>query len=114
MKTIAATSQRPPILRPVDFVPLGDGTFRAIPRKPVELAPVNQAAKMTGVKRDAIYKLYETGFIRGTQASPRKLLIDVASLTTHMENATDPEFWTKDRHLRYFGTVPRASRRAAA
>ena len=60
----AATA--PPILTPLDFVSLSDGTFRAIPRKPVELASVAMAAKMTGAKKDAIYKLFETGFIRGT------------------------------------------------
>ena len=50
-----ATLQRPPILTPVGFVPLGDGTFRAVARKPVDPASVNQAAKMNGAKRDVIY-----------------------------------------------------------
>ena len=96
-----STSERGAILTPVDFVPLGDGTFRAVPRKPVELASVALAARMTGVRKDAIYKLYHAGFIRGTQASPRKLLIIMATLTQHLEDAADPEFWTRARHTRY-------------
>lgn len=95
-------SSRPPIFTPLDFIPLGDGTFKAVPRKPVELVNVSMAAKMTGVKRDAIYKLYQAGFVRGTQASPRKIMIYLASLLEHLERASDPEFWTADRRSKYF------------
>lgn len=94
------------ILSPLDFIPLGDGSFKATPRKPVELVNVSVAAKMTGVKRDALYKLYQAGFIKGTQASPRKILIYLASLLEHMEKASDPEFWTEVRRTRYFSGVP--------
>lgn len=93
------------ILSPLDFIPLGDGSFKAVPRKPVELVSVAQAAKMTGVKRDAIYKLFGSGFIRGTQASPKKILIYLASLVEHLDKASDPEFWTTDRRAKYFSGV---------
>ena len=102
-----STSQKqltkPILFAPVDFVPLGDGTFRTIPRKPIQLASVKDAARMTGVPRQTIYNLYQAGFIEGTQTSPRKITIYMASLVTHVEAAKDPEFWTKKRRLRFEG-----------
>ena len=65
-------TQRAAILTPLDFVPLGDGTFRAIPRKPVQMASVAQAAKLTGMRLHALYLLYRGGFIEGTQPAPGK------------------------------------------
>ena len=87
----------PTFLSAVDLVPVGDGSFKAIPRKPVELASVAQAAKLTGVPRDTIYSLYRAGFIEGTQASPRKITIFLATLYAHIEAAKDVEFWTPER-----------------
>ena len=87
----------------VDFVPLGDGSYRAIPRKPVEVASVAVASKLTGIPVKTIYQLYATGFIEGTQASPRKITIYLPSLTAHIEKAKDPEFWTRAHALRYDG-----------
>ena len=97
----AAPSYRPPIFTPVDFVPLGDGTFRAIPRKPVELAPAALASKMTGMPLKGLYQLYHAGFIDGTQATPRKILLNMASLLAHIEASKEPEFWTRERISRF-------------
>lgn len=89
------------MLAPVDFVSLGDSTFRAIPRKPVEIASVKVAAKLSGLPRQTIYNLYQAGFIQGTQASPRRITIYMASLYAHIEASKDPDYWTKARRLRF-------------
>ena len=101
MSTQSPGSPRPTILTPLDFVPLGDGTFRAIPRKPVQMVSVSQAAKLTGMRLHALYLLYRAGFIEGTQASPRKILLDVASLSKHIKESKAPGYWTRERVQRY-------------
>ena len=87
MPTQSLGNPRPTILTPLDFVPLGDGTFRAILRKPVQMVSGSQAAKLTGMR---LHALYRAGSIEGTQTSPRKILLDVASLSKHIEESKAP------------------------
>ncbi len=86
-----------------DVVPMGDGSFKAIPRKPVIEVAVAKAVKITGTSRDTIYRLYAAGLIRGKRPSPRKIVIDVESLRAHNEASRDPEYWTPERKKAFYG-----------
>ena len=69
------------------------------------MASVAQAAKLTGMRLHALYLLYRGGFIEGTQASPCKILLDVASLSKHIEESKVPGYWTRERVQRYETSV---------
>ena len=83
-----------------DFIPQGNGTFLAVPRKPVDRASITEAAKLSGLKRDTIYRLYISGFIQGSQPSPGKIIVDVVSLLEHIGKASEPDFWTPEQRMR--------------
>ena len=91
----------PPLLTACDLVPLGDGSYRAVPRRPTGKVTVTEATRLAGYPRASIYKLYHGGFVSGEFKSPRRLLIDVESLALHLEAVRDPEFWTPARRDRY-------------
>ena len=92
-----------PLMASCDFVPQGDGSYRAIPRKPLDKVTVREAVRLSNYSRDTIYRLYNSGFITGERQSPRRILIHVASLQAHILAARDPGFWTPERRLRYWG-----------
>lgn len=84
-----------------DLLPAGDGSFRAVPQKPLVMASITQAARTTGISRDTIYRLYKAGFIAGDQPSPKKIRIDMVSLQTHRRESLKEGFWTTERRTRY-------------
>ena len=89
-----------------DLLPSGDGTFRAVPQKPLVLASITQAARATGLSRDTVYRLYKAGFVKGDQPSPKKIRIDMASLHAHRTESLKEGFWTRERRSRYLTGVP--------
>ena len=98
------TSHRPTAARQrTTRGPQGDGSYRAIPRKPLDKVTVREAVRLSNYSRDTIYRLYNSGFITGERQSPRRILIHVASLQAHILAARDPGFWTPERRLRYWG-----------
>ena len=92
----------PPLLTACDFVPQGDGSYRAVPRKPQDKVTVKEAARLSDYPITSIYRLYRAAFITGERKSPRRILINVASLQAHLEAVRDPEFWTAERRQRYW------------
>ncbi len=84
-----------------DLLPAGDGSFRAVPQKPLVMASITQAARSTGLSRDTIYRLYKAGFIAGDQPSPKKIRVDMASLHTHRKESLKEGYWTPERLNRY-------------
>lgn len=86
-----------------DLVPLGDGSYKAIPRKPKQKVSVKEAARIANYPRSSIYRLFEAGFLQGERLSPRKIMIHVETLHAHLEAVRDPEFWTRARRDRYRG-----------
>ena len=84
-----------------DLLPAGDGSFRAVPQKPLVMASITQAARTTGLSRDTIYRLYKAGFVSGDQPSPKKIRIDMASLQTHRQASLKEGFWTRERRSRF-------------
>ena len=87
----------------LDLFPQGDGTFHAVPRKPVVLASITDAARSSGLSRDRIYRLFLHGFIAGDQSSPGKIMIDMASLAEHKQQSQEPGYWTPARRRQYRG-----------
>ena len=92
----------PPLLTSCDLVPLGDGSYRAVPRRPTGKVTVKEAARLASYSRAHIYLLYHGGFITGERQSPRKILIDVESLQAHLEAVRDPGFWNVERRDRFW------------
>lgn len=92
-----------PVLTACDFVLQGDGSYRAVPRKPRDKVTVREAARLANYSLGAVYRLYNAGFIKGERQSPRRILIGVESLQAHLEAVRDPGFWTDERKLRYWG-----------
>ena len=86
-----------------DFVPQGDGSYRAVPQAPVVLASITKAAQMTGKSRDTIYRLFQSGLVDGVQASPGKIEINMASLRAHYEKRRGPGTWSADCRRQYRG-----------
>jgi len=76
--------------------PQGDGSFVIRPGKPVAKLTLRQAAKRAGCSRTTIYRLYNTGILKGDRPSPRKIFIFADSLEQHLTNCQDPEFWQGD------------------
>ena len=91
-----------PLMASCDFVPQGDGTYRAVPRKPQDKIATKEAARVANYPLTSIYRLYRAGFITGERQSPRRILIDIASLRAHLEAVRDPEFWTAERKVHYW------------
>ena len=93
-----------PLLGFVDFVPQGDGTYRPVPRPPVQMVSITQAAKVTQKSREQIYRLYKTGFVTGDQSTPGKIMVDLQSLHAHLQGTRDdPDYWTPARLAQYRG-----------
>ncbi len=96
-----SASQPPTLSGAFDLLPTGDGSFRAVPQKPLVMASITQAARTTGISRDTIYRLYKAGFVAGDQPSPKKIRIDMTSLQTHRRESLREGYWTPERRTRY-------------
>jgi hypothetical protein len=90
------------VLATCDLVPLGDGSYKAVPRKSQQKVTVKEAARIANSSNATIYRLFESGFIEGERQSPRKIMIHVESLNAHLEAVRDPDFWTHARRKRYW------------
>ncbi len=99
----AVDSSQEAILTSCDVVPMGDGSFHVVPRRPQSKTTIKEAARMAHYSRDTIYRLFRSGFVTGERQSPRKILIDVESLQAHLEAVRKPDFWTPERRRRYWG-----------
>ena len=95
--------QLSPLLTACDLVPLGDGSFRAVPRRPAGKVTVKEAAKLANYPLTSIYRLYNGGFIDGERQSPRRILIDLGSLRAHLDTVReDADYWNDERRDRYW------------
>ena len=86
----------------MEFVPTGDGGYRARPIGPTCHDPiytVAQASKVLGIDAQGVRALYESNFIKGYNPTPGKLVLYVVSVLAHKQATESPEFWKKNRHL---------------
>jgi predicted DNA-binding transcriptional regulator AlpA len=74
-------------------LPQGDGSFSVKPEKPEEKLSIRRAAKLAGLSRETIYRLYRAGFLKGGRTSPRKTYILASSLTRHLKLSQQGQIW---------------------
>jgi hypothetical protein len=87
-------------------VPQGDGSFIVRPGKPVVKLSLRDAAKRTGLSRTTVYRLYDSGLVKGERPSPRKIFVYADSLEEHLRKSQDAEFWSRgDAHKRFFSAI---------
>lgn len=54
---------------------------------------------------NSVLRLYKNGFITGSMPVPHRILIDIESLSRHLKESSDPDFWTEERIKRYKETI---------
>lgn len=54
---------------------------------------------------NSILRLFKNGFIRGSMPVPHRILIDIESLNRHLEESSDPDFWTPERVKQFKETI---------
>jgi hypothetical protein len=54
---------------------------------------------------NSVLRLYKNGFITGSMPVPHRILIDIESLNRHLQEASDPDFWTEERVKRFKETI---------
>jgi len=54
---------------------------------------------------NSILRLYKNGFIRGCMPVPHRILIDLESLHRHLQEASDPDYWTAERTKQFKETI---------
>ena len=91
----------PSLLTACDFVPNGDGSYRAVPRQLKSKVSVTEAARIANCSRGTIYRLYNSDLVTGERRTPRKIMISLGSLQKFLEEVRDPEFWTEERKTRF-------------
>lgn len=64
-----------------------------------------RAALGIAINYRTLIRLWRAGFIAASMPGPSTTLIDLASLTNHLNATQDPEFWTPERRARYSATV---------
>ena len=99
----APAAERPAtVLTSCDLVPIGNGNFRSVPRRPKNKLTITEAARLANYSRTTMYRLYRAGFVTGEKQSPRKILVDADSLQAHLTAIRDPAFWTPKRRAQYW------------
>lgn len=71
MKSAAPAKPRV-FFTPVIALPLGDGTYRVAPGRPVERLTMDQACQMTGLTARDLRELVETGDLHAQRPAPRR------------------------------------------
>ena len=79
---------------PVICLPLGDGTYRVAPGKPVERLTMEQACQMTGLGARDLRDLVEEGDIHAQRPAPRRWWFFAEELTAFLDfTMRHPDFW---------------------
>ena len=99
---VSAAERPATVLTSCDLIPIGNGNFRSVPRRPKNKLTITEAARLANYSRDTIYRLYRSGFITGEKQSPRKILVDADSLQAHLVAIRDPAFWTPSQRIQYW------------
>lgn len=79
---------------PVITLPLGDGTYRVAPGKPVERLSMEQACQMTGLEPRDLRDYLEQGLIHADRPAPRRYWFLAEELDLFMRyTRSHPDFW---------------------
>ena len=80
---------------PVITLPLGDGTYRVAPGKPVERLTMDQACQMTGLAPRDFRRMLEEGLIHARRPAPRRYWFWAEELDLFMRfTESHPDFWS--------------------
>lgn len=83
---------------PVITLPLGDGSYRVAPGKPVERLSLDQAMQMTGLLARDLRNAVESGDLHAYRPSPRRWWFFAEELHAYLEyTAQHPDFWRNPR-----------------
>ena len=83
---------------PVITLPLGDGTYRVAPGRPVERLNMDQACQMTGLTPRDLRGLVETGDIHAQRPAPRRWWFFAEELAAFLAfTVRHPNFWNNLR-----------------
>jgi len=83
---------------PVITLPLGDGTYRVAPGKPVERLSMEQACQMTGLNARDLREMVEEGLIHAKRPAPRRWWFMAEELDLFMRfTESHPDFWRNPR-----------------
>ena len=86
---------------PVITLPLGDGTYRVAPGKPVERLTMEQACQMTGLKARDLRDMVEEGLIHAHRPAPRRWWFMAEELDLFMRfTGAHPDFWKNPKTRR--------------
>jgi len=94
---------------PVITLPLGDGTYRVAPGRPVERLSMEQAAQMTGLApRDLRQMVQEEGLLHAQRPAPRRWWFWAEELDLFMRyTEAHPDFWKNVKtHLGWMARNP--------
>lgn len=83
---------------PVITLPLGDGTYRVAPGKPVERLSMEQACQMTGLRHRDLRIMVEDELIHATRPAPRRWWFYAEELAAFLRfTEAHPDFWRNPR-----------------
>ena len=79
---------------PVVTLPLGDGTYRVAPGRPVERLKMEQACQMTGLEARDLRDLVESGDLHAQRPAPRRWWFFAEELAAFLDfTMHHPDFW---------------------
>lgn len=56
---------------------------------------------LKGLSPKTLYRIIAAGFVASSRPAPAVILVDLLSLSEHVEAARDPEFWTPEKRRRW-------------
>lgn len=56
---------------------------------------------LKGLSPKTLYRIIAAGFVASSRPAPNVILVNLFSLAEHVENARDPEFWTREKRKRW-------------
>ncbi len=60
---------------------------------------------LKGLSPKTLYRIIAAGFVASARPAPNVILVDLLSLTEHVQAARDPEFWTDPRRRRWSDAI---------
>lgn len=83
---------------PLLTLPLGDGSYRVAPGKPIERLTMDQACQMTGLQPRDLRDAVETGDLHAFRPAPRRWWFFAEELDAFLRFTMDhPDFWRNMR-----------------